>query len=98
LDAAQDPAQDYQPAVALAWTASEDDVTCQVERRLDGERLYSARSDWLFPAAGTRGFAFADDASPSRPATYRIRARDVAGNEQRYRWNTVTVDPAGGMS
>ena len=97
-DTAQDPAQAYQPAVALAWTASEDDVTCRVERRLDGERPYSARSDWLSPADGARGFSFADDASPSRPATYRIRARDGAGNEQRYRWNAVTVDPVGGTS
>ena len=36
--------------------------------------------------------------TPARQATYRIRARDVAGNEQRYRWNAVTVDPAGGTS
>ena len=95
-DAAQDPAQIYQPAVALAWTAGEDGVTCRIERALDGERLYSARSDWLSAVDGPRGFAFADEASPVQTATYRVRARDAAGNEQRYRWNVVTVDPAGG--
>ena len=83
--------------VALEWTVSEDDVSCLVERRLAGERIFSARSGRLTATDGARGFVFVDlDDAPAREATYRIRARDAAGNEQRYAWNPVTLAPAGG--
>jgi hypothetical protein len=100
-DTVPDPAETYSPAVALGWTAGEDRVTCLVERQLAGERLYFSRSGWLTPSHGARDFAFVDTtAGPAATlaATYRIRARDAAGNEQRYQWNPVTVGPAGGTA
>jgi hypothetical protein len=100
-DTVPDPAETYAPAVALAWTAGENQVTCMVERQLAGERLFSSRSGWLTPSSGARDFTFVDATdglAAAAAATYRIRARDAAGNEQRYQWNPVTVDPAGGAA
>lgn len=78
-------------AVALAWLATEDGVACMVERRRDRERAYTARTGWLAPVRGARGFAWRDDHPGAGAVSYRIRARDVMGNEQRFRWNPVTV-------
>ncbi|HEX5120790.1 MAG TPA: hypothetical protein VFW65_36880 [Pseudonocardiaceae bacterium] len=77
--------------IALAWLVDEDGVTCMVERRRDRDRIYGARTGWLTPVDGTRGFAWQDDDPGPGAVTYRIRVRDVMGNEQRYRWNPVTV-------
>ena len=97
-EAPEDPAEVYTAAVAFAWTVAEDGVTCMLERRLSGERLFTARTGWLEPTGGDRRFAGLDDdrVDPARAAVYRVRARDAAGNEQRYAWNPVAVAPAGG--
>jgi len=81
-------------AVALAWSVEEDGVVCMVERQRFRERLFTARTGWLAPDRGPRGFAWRDDDPGSGPVSYRIRARDVTGNEQRYRWNPVAVPAA----
>lgn len=78
-------------AVALAWLAGEDGVVCMVERQRDRDRSYTARTGWLPPVYGPRGFAWQDDDPGAGAVSYRIRARDVMGNEQRFRWNPVTV-------
>ena len=79
----------------LGWTVDEDGVTCLVERRRDRDQIFTSRTGWLVPAAGTREFAWLDDDPGPGVVTYRIRARDVTGNEQRYRWNPVTLAPDG---
>jgi hypothetical protein len=79
--------------VDLAWSVGEDGVTCLVERQRDRDQIFSSRTGWLVPAVGTRGFAWLDDDPGPDAVTYRIRARDVTGNEQRYRWNPVTLAP-----
>ena len=97
-DAPEDPADRYTPAVALEWTVAEDQATCMVERQASGERIFAARSGWLAASGGPRRFAWVDDgADPARVLTYRIRARDAAGNEQRYTWNPVEVPLTGGV-
>jgi hypothetical protein len=78
-------------AVALAWQVGEDGVVCMVERRRDRDRIFGARTGWLAPVDGMRQFAWQDDDPGPDAVTYRIRARDAMGNEQRYRWNPVTV-------
>ncbi len=87
------------PAVVhLVWTVAEDGVVCMVERRLPGERIFTASTGWLPPTRGARSFAWQDPvAGPSTEATYRIRARDAAGNEQRMAWNPVTVTAMEGL-
>ena len=95
--APEDPTERYRPAVALAWTAAEDGVACMLERRVAGERVYTARSGWLAPDRGRRTFAWVDDGvDPGREASYRVRPRDAAGNEQRYAWNPTLVPPLDG--
>ena len=82
--------------VGLEWTVAEDHVECMVERRMARERIFTARTGWLAATDGPRRFVWADeDADPSREATYRVRPRDAAGNEQRYAWNPVVLPPAG---
>jgi len=82
------------PAVVLAWTVEEDGVTCLVERQRARDRIFTARTGWLAPDRGPRDFGWQDDDPGTGPVSYRIRARDVTGNEQRYRWNPVTVPAA----
>jgi hypothetical protein len=82
------------PAVALEWTTGETGVVCRVERRLSRERIFTARTGWLGPADGATSFAWRDEeVARTVEATYRIRARDAAGNEQRLVWNPVIVPP-----
>jgi hypothetical protein len=95
-DTEPDPAQEYSPAVALAWIAGEDGVTCLVERRRTRERIFVAVTGWLTPTTAPRTFSWLDPtADPRTETTYRVRARDAAGNEQRYRWNPATVNGEG---
>ncbi|WP_426513546.1 hypothetical protein ACPPVO_24840 [Dactylosporangium sp. McL0621] len=77
--------------VLLGWTVEQDGVLCMVERQRGTERIFTSRSGWLPPTAGPREFGWTDEDPGSGAATYRIRARDITGNEQRYRWNPVTV-------
>ena len=80
----------------LGWTVDEDGVP------VPGGAATRPRPDLHLPhrvagpAAGTREFAWLDDDPGPGVVTYRIRARDVTGNEQRYRWNPVTPAPRGG--
>jgi hypothetical protein len=82
--------------VELAWSVDEDGVTCLVERLRDRDRCFAGSGPWLTPDAGGRDFTWRDDDPGSGAVTYRIRARDVTGNEQRHRWNPVTVPGPGG--
>jgi hypothetical protein len=78
----------------LAWSVAQDGVACMVERQRGAERIFTSRSGWLSSGPGPREFGWTDDEPGSGVVTYRIRARDVTGNEQRYRWNPVTVPAA----
>jgi hypothetical protein len=81
--------------VVLGWTAGEDGARCLLERRLVGDRSFTARTGWRSAQDGARSFRYVDplgtDPRETGELTYRVRVRSATGNEQRYAFVPVIV-------
>ncbi|MEP7310475.1 MAG: hypothetical protein ABJA98_33645 [Acidobacteriota bacterium] len=89
----------YRPAVALGWLADERLAAATVERRGPYERLWRPVATVAQPVNATdpdgedarRFLCYDETAVPTLGYTYRIRAKDLAGNINTLAFNEVTV-------